>query len=367
MITNNVKEILIVDDETIITRPVERLIKRALRRAREKFDQYIPVTANDPIKALDDLTRKSGPELALVIADIMMPQMNGLSFLAEVKNLYPMTPRIVLTGYADKENAIRALNELDLFYYVEKPWNDSEFGQLVLNALDRHRQYKLEIMFHRYVPYEVIEEFIDKSDAAILEGKSMEATILFLDIVDFTRTTERMDARSVVELLNEYFTVMVDVIHKRKGILDKFTGDGLLALFGVPSSGGTPEQDAANGVLAALDMVETVSRLNALRERSGLEPVRIRIGLDSGVVVAGNIGCTSRVNYTVVGDTVNTAQRIEDAARHVTPNGVGCVLISRNTYQRAKSILQDPILFAAQGPTALRGKQEKVHLYKVTS
>lgn len=362
MITDTKKEILIVDDENIITSPLRRIVQKTLGSNKNKYDV---VTANNPLQALDDLRRKDGLDLSLVIADIMMPQMNGLDFLAEVKSLCPVAPRIVLTGYADKENAIRALNELDLFYYVEKPWDNDKFGLLVLNALDKYRQGKMEIMFRRYVPREVIEKFIDKSDAAILEGKRTEATILFLDIVDFTRITEKMDARVVVQLLNEHFTVMVDVIHRRRGILDKFTGDGLLALFGVPSSDSTPEEDAANGVLAALDMVKSISKLNAVREQSGLEPVRIRIGLDSGIVVAGNIGCANRVNYTVVGDTVNTAQRIEDAARYVIQDVAECVLISRNTYQRAKSVLQDSVLFEAQGPTALRGKEEKVHLYKV--
>jgi class 3 adenylate cyclase len=175
-----------------------------------------------------------------------------------------------------------------------------------------------------------------------------------------------MDARAVVQLLNKYFSVMVDVIHQHNGMLDKFTGDGLLAIFGVPISGASLEQDAVNGVLAALDVLDSVSQLNQERVESGLERIRIRIGLHSGTVIAGNIGCASRVNYTVVSDAVNTAQRIEDAARYVVSNGVGCAVVSDNTYRLANTILQDSIEFEAQGPKALKGKEDKIHLYKVS-
>jgi class 3 adenylate cyclase len=368
MDTNNRKMILVVDDERIITNPLKRLINRALRE-RKQTKQYELLTANDPTAALSDLDQRKGSriDLALVVSDIMMPQMNGLDFLAEVRQLYPVAPRIILTGYGDKENAIRALNELNLYHYVEKPWDDDDFRSLVINALEK---YRLETMFHKYVPNEVIKQFIDQDDEAILQGQILEATILFLDIVDFTKKAERMDAPTTVGLLNEYFTVMVEVIHKRNGILDKFTGDGLMALFGAPApTGKTPADDAQNAILAALEIVERVAELNARLEKesetSKIEPIRIRIGLNTGEVVAGNIGSRSRVNYTAVGDAVNTASRIENAARNFIDGDLGCILISEYTHKQIKDSLRKEVDFEQLEPVQLKGKEKAMTLYKV--
>ena len=353
----NQHRILVVDDESLITRALRRLIQDILRKNDLEF--YELTTDNDPVQALQ-MIKNDNVNLALVISDIMMPEMNGLELLRQIKQLYPLAPRIVLTGYADKENAIQALNELGLFYYVEKPWDDQIFRQLIYNALRRYRQDRMESLFRRYVPFEIIETFVDQSDEAILEGKSLQATILFLDIVDFTRLASHMEAREVVKLLNDYFTMMVEVIHKHKGILDKYTGDGIMALFGVPN----PTSDllhAQNAVLAAHEIVENISILNA----KSTTPIRARIGLDTGEVVAGNIGSTNRVNYTAIGDAVNTASRIEDAARYVINNEPSCVLISHNTYDCLGDDMRNRFIFEALGPTTLRGKEEKIELFAV--
>lgn len=130
-----VREIWVVDDESIITRPLQRLISSMLRR-EQLTEQYEIITHNYPERALALLPAQSR-DIALVVADIMMPQLNGLDFLVRMKQFQPMAPRIILTGYADKENAIRALNELELFAYVEKPWNNDLFRQLVLSGLEK--------------------------------------------------------------------------------------------------------------------------------------------------------------------------------------------------------------------------------------
>jgi class 3 adenylate cyclase len=352
--------IWIVDDERIITGPLRRLIKGMIG----VNPNYTLATDNDPVSALKKI-KQNGTDIALIISDIMMPQLNGLDFLAEVKAIHPMAPRIILTGYADKENAIKALNELDLFSYVEKPWNDEQLKRLVQNALQRFRQNRMETMFRRYVPYEVIEEYIDQSDQSILNGKVGEATVLFLDIIDFTQLSENMDARNVVNLLNEYFTVMVDIIRDHQGILDKFTGDGLMALFGMPISAGANEDDARNAVLAALDIVKSVAKQNTLRNNEPL--IRVRVGVNSGTVIAGNIGSKRRVNYTAVSDVVNTASRIEDAARHIIKDDMSCILISDQTYALVKDALQGQVKFAELEPTRVKGKAEPILLYKTES
>lgn len=357
---NDKHSIWIVDDERLITNPLRRLI----RDMSEEIEQrYEILTDTDPQKALESI-KKNEMDMALIISDIKMPNLNGLDFLEEVKKLYPLAPRIILTGYADKANAIRALNDLDLFSYVEKPWNDEQLIKLVQNALQRFRQTRMEAMFRRYVPYEVIEEYIDQSDQSILSGKPGEATILFLDIIDFTEISENMDASDVVSLLNAYFTIMVDIVHKHHGILDKFTGDGLMGLFGMPTPSDSPKIDAKNAVLAALDIVQSVVELNA--ERNNQPLIRVRIGLNSGTVIAGNIGSKQRVNYTAVSDVVNTASRIENAARHIIEDDLSCILISDQTYQLVHQSLQEKVIFEPLEPMKVKGKSEPIFLYKTT-
>ncbi|MCA9973446.1 MAG: response regulator [Anaerolineales bacterium] len=358
--SQHVRQIWIVDDEPLITRALQRLIGRLLRRGTA-VGAFELQADNSPRRAIETM-RQNGHDVSLVIADIMMPELNGLDFLHEVKAMHPLAPRIILTGYADKENAIRALNELDLFAYIEKPWDDEQFRTLVGKGLQQYRQNRMEVMFRRYVPTEVIEAYIDQSDATILAGQPGEATILFLDFVEFTRLSEKMAAVDVVRLLNAYLAEMVDIVQAHGGILDKFTGDGLMAVFGMPRTAGDAAADAWHGVQAALEIVACVAEMNA--RRPGEPQLRVRIGLNTGPVVAGNIGSPRRVNYTVVSDAVNTASRIEDAARHLIGDAIGCVVVSESTYRlvqpRANGLRAEAV-----GPVALRGKETAVGLYRI--
>ncbi len=357
------RTVYIVDDERIIIGPLTRLARPILRR--QEFAQYQLETNTNPAVALEAIRagKENGLELALVVSDQMMPQMLGLDFLKAVKSLYPDAPRIILTGYADKENAIAALNELGLFHYVEKPWEDHHFQQLLLQGLHKYRQNKMETMFRRYVPLKVIEEYINRNDEAFLRGTIVEATVMFLDIVDFTRLTEEKDGPYVVGLLNEYLPYLVQVIHDNQGMLDKFTGDGLMAIFGAPTSTGSAQQDAQNAVQAALQMIEKVADINFSSHTT--TPIRIRIGINTGDIVVGNIGSAERVNYTAVSDTVNTAARIEDAARHIIHDDPACILISQSTYGYIKGTTSGQYTLAEQPPTSLRGKQQEYILYRV--
>ena len=357
--------ILVVDDEPMITGPLERLIDELISDPED----YEILPSNDPVQILEEI-KTDNIEVALVISDLMMPEMKGDTFLEEVKKIYPLAPRIILSGFGDKDDVIKAINELGLSYYVEKPWDNDFLATLIQNALEQYRRAKMEAMFGLYVPREIVEEFINKSDKTVLEGQTLHATVLFLDIVNFTPRTENMDAQSVVRLLNKYYSEIVDIIKDHGGILDKFIGDGLMALFGVPKPTGVfskeTSMDARNAILSALDMVECIARINECNEDTRLDPIRVRIGINTGEVMAGNIGSTNRVNYTVVGDVVNTAKRIEDVARDFIEDDLSCILISRSAYEEAKDTVQGKAKFDSKGPMQLKGRKEKVHLYKVT-
>ena len=135
---------------------------------------------------------------------------------------------------------------------------------------------------------------------------------MFSDLRNFTTASEALGARETVAMLNEYFEGMVDVIFKNKGVLDKYIGDAIMALYGAPFEG--PE-DAANSVRTAHDMFGELRKLNGKRAGSNMAPLDIGIGISTGRIIVGNIGSPKRMEYTVIGDSVNLASRLEGATK----------------------------------------------------
>ncbi|NQV80529.1 MAG: GAF domain-containing protein [Alphaproteobacteria bacterium] len=164
----------------------------------------------------------------------------------------------------------------------------------------------------RYMSAEVVEELLS-SGGAQLGGQNQHVSILFSDLRGFTTVSETLGARDTVSMLNEYFEEMVEVIFQNAGVLDKFIGDAIMALYGVPFNG---EQDADNAVTTANGMFTALRILNTRRAGRGMAPMDIGIGISTGDVVVGNIGSTRRMEYTVIGDSVNLAARLEGATKY---------------------------------------------------
>jgi adenylate cyclase len=184
----------------------------------------------------------------------------------------------------------------------------------------------------------------------MMEPKDVTATILFADIKGFTALAERMPPREVNLILNDFFSRMTDILFRYDGTLDKYIGDGLMAVFGAPME---KEDDAERGIRAAQEMMQALAAMMA-----GMPEDRkftIRIGINTGKVVAGNIGSPKRMDYTVIGDSVNTASRLESIAQ---PNQI---LIGEETYRR----VQGKFKIRSIGPRKVKGKTVEVMVYEV--
>jgi adenylate cyclase len=206
--------------------------------------------------------------------------------------------------------------------------------------------------FTRYVAREVVEEVLKDPEHAMLTGERREVTVLFCDIRGFTSLSERLSPEQVVSLLNEFYTLMIETTFKHDGTLDKFLGDAVMAVFGAPIA--QPDH-AARAVRTALDMRAAVAALGDRRRAAGLDAFEVGIGVSLGEVVAGTVGTEERMEYTVIGDSVNVASRLQDRAKP------GSILLSRRTYEAVRDLVDARSL----GAMKVKGKEEEVEVYEV--
>ncbi|MBI3180517.1 MAG: HAMP domain-containing protein [Deltaproteobacteria bacterium] len=215
----------------------------------------------------------------------------------------------------------------------------------------REREH-LKDAFSRYVSSQVYERI--KLGGIRLTGEQRQATVLFSDIRSFTAISELLQPADVVRMLNDYFNVMVEIVFQHEGFLNKFIGDALMAVYNVPLDQTEPELRA---VRTAIQMMQSLEVFNTRRAKTGEEPLKIGIGINTGPVTAGNIGHMRRLEYTVIGDAVNVAQRIEAQTK---VSGMP-ILISDATYRAvAKQVIAESL-----PPVKVKGKQEAVTLYAV--
>jgi len=231
--------------------------------------------------------------------------------------------------------------------------------QLMIYARDisqSHRKIKeeeeLRYRLSRYVGDNLVEKLVNSKNGVFLENERKEVTILFADIRSFTAIAERMKAEEVVSMLNQFFGIMVDIIFRYNGTLDKFIGDELMAVFGlIPSENGASH----NAVQAAVQMQYATEDLMKARAKQGKETFEIGIGVNTGSAIVGNVGSENRMDYTVVGDSVNVAARLEQIAKG------GEIFVGEQTYRQT----QDSFRLQRKGKLLIKNKTEPVNCYKV--
>lgn len=220
---------------------------------------------------------------------------------------------------------------------------------------DISSEKRIKSTMSRYMDPGIADRLV-AAGAEVLGGKNVECTVLFSDIRGFTTLTEQLGAQGTVALLNEYFTLMVDCIQHEEGMLDKFIGDAIMAAFGIPEN---HEDDADRAVRAAIAMIKTLEAWNRQRIGEGRLPVNIGVGLNTDSVVSGNIGSKKRMDFTIIGDGVNLASRLESACKQYGTK----ILVSEFTVRK----LQGTYRKREVDLVVVKGKTEPVSIYEILS
>ncbi len=221
-------------------------------------------------------------------------------------------------------------------------------------AVGLRERARVKSAFARYVSHQVADAVLNSTGEVALTGERRRITVLFCDIRGFTTISEKFSPEKVVSILNDYFEEMVDIIFKHNGTLDKFMGDGLMAIFGAPNEDVYQEENAFK---AALEMRERLHALSAKIQSAYGAEIKIGIGINSGVAIVGNMGSSKRMEYTAIGDTVNLASRLESRTKD---EGVD-LLLSEHTYSALRANFSDQL--RRVGPFSVKGRKETITAY----
>jgi len=367
--------ILIVDDTEVNRNVLHDLILTL---------GHTPILAENGLSALARI-RKHPPDLVLL--DILMPEMDGYEVLNHMKddNSLRHIPVIMISALDEMESVVRCI-EKGADDYLTKPFNPTLLKARISACLekkdlrDKEEDYRRQIEDYnlnleervqkqvqeiisaqrarenlsRYLSPGIVDAVLKSKKEIKLGGERRKATILFTDIRGYTRLSQKMDVDEIVEMLNEHFTVMTEIIFQYKGTLDKFIGDSVMAVFGAPFSSAKDEYHA---VIAAQEMQQATIRRGEIRKQKGKVPLHIGIGINTGVVISGNIGSLKRMDYTVIGDTVNIASRLQGIAKG------GEIVIGEITYQAVK----DEFEFEDIGEVSLKNSFHPVRCYRLNT
>jgi adenylate cyclase len=343
-------KILVVDDEA----DLEALVKQKFRRKiRENVYEF--VFAQNGEEALQKVSEH--PDLDIVLSDINMPIMDGLTLLSRLPEANPILKAIVVSAYGDMQNIRTAMNR-GAFDFVCKPVDFDDLDVTMEKTINYVKQLhdtmqaiKENNILKMYVDDNVLNFMSHKEfESSLLKNEIMDATVMFIDVCGFTAITEHVQANTVVNLLNGLFDKIVKEIIAQGGHVDKFMGDAVMAVYR-----GNYNLDRA--IDTALAIKTELAKMDPII--TGKKEFRpdVSIGINSGEMVSGNIGSASlrRLDYTVIGDSVNVAQRLQSVAK------AGQVLITEQVYQKIKESFRCEI----NGEFTLKNKEKPVVTYSV--
>jgi len=336
--------VLVVDDN--------RLNRLKLARGLEQ-QGYAVNTAENGREALEMLRSTS---FELLLLDIMMPEMDGFQVLEEMKSDPGLRdiPVIVISALEEMDSVVKCI-EMGAEDHMPKPFDPTLLNARIGASLEKKRLRDevveqlnfIRDIFGKYVPESVAKQIV--AGKGVLEPTQTTATILYTDIESFTSIAESVPPKQVVQMLNEYFPAVIEPITRHGGVVNQFQGDAMLVTFNIPIQ---DSQHADHAVNAALE----IQKLLKGRTFAGI-PLRTRIGINTGEVIAGNVGTGDRMNYTVHGDAVNLAARLEQLNKqHGT-----LVLISESTV----ALLNGEHPIEPLGEVEIRGKTQSVRIFSL--
>ena len=336
--------VLVVDDN--------RLNRLKLARGLEN-QGYAVNTAENGREALEMLRSTS---FELLLLDIMMPEVDGFQVLQEMKSDPELRdiPVIVISALEEMDSVVKCI-EMGAEDHMPKPFDPTLLNARIGASLEKKRLRDevveqlnfIRDIFGKYVPESVAKQIV--AGKGVLEPTQTTATILYTDIESFTSTAESVPPKQVVQMLNEYFPAVIEPITRHGGVVNQFQGDAMLVTFNIPIQ---DSQHADHAVNAALE----IQKLLKGRTFAGI-PLRTRIGINTGEVIAGNVGTGDRINYTVHGDAVNLAARLEQLNKqHGT-----LVLISESTV----ALLNGEHPLEPLGEVEIRGKTQSVRIFSL--
>ncbi len=310
--------ILCVDDEKIILSSLKEQLKRHFGSA---YHIETVESGEEALEVVGEFAERT-VELPIVIADQIMPGMKGDELLKAIHLLLPKTLKIMLTGQANADAVGNAVNHARLYRYIAKPWEPTDLSLTITEALRSYFQEKkveeqntalqkmnaeLEQMnqaYERFVPKEFLQLLEKRSilDVRLGDQVQQDMTILFSDIRGFTSLSEKMTPDDNFRFINAYLGQMGPIVREYHGVIDKFLGDGIMALF---------QKKADHAVQAAIRMLQTLKDYNQERAKHDRAPVHIGIGINTGTLMLGIIGEQGRMDGTVISDSVNLAARLE--------------------------------------------------------
>ena len=341
-------KILVADDEA----DLEMLIKQKFRqKIREQQYEFIfAVNGNDALAKI-----QQHPDVDIVLSDINMPEMDGLTLLSRLSETSPLIKAVIVSAYGDMDNIRIAMNR-GAFDFITKPINFEDLT-LTMEKTIKHvaqiretlKAIKENNILKMYVDETVLNFMGGREfESSLIANETVDATVVFIDICSFTSISENAPADTVVKLLNNYFDVMVKEIIEQGGYIDKFIGDAIMAVFR-----GDYHLDRAIDACLAVR-----SKINSLPLETQLSfTPKVSIGINSGEVISGNIGSANlrRLDYTVIGDVVNTAQRLQAAAKE------NQVLINSECFEKVKESFN----CRKVGEVSLKNKTHQMTVYEV--
>lgn len=343
-------KILVVDDEDDVAQLIRQKFRRQIREGEYEF-----VFARNGNEALARLREHA--DIDMVFSDINMPEMDGLTLLEKIGEDSPLMKTVIISAYTDMANIRTAMNR-GAFDFIGKPIDFQDFEQTLQKTLKACRQIRETVqavqennILKMYVDSSVLRFMCCKEfESSLLVNETIEATIAFIDISGFTAISEREPPDVVVHLLNKYFDIIAKAVIEEGGMVDKFMGDAVLAVF--------KDKDHLARALRAALAVKTC--IQSLEDRLPDEKVflpKVSTGINTGEVVAGNVGSATlrRFDFTVIGDVVNTAQRLQSVARP------GQILVSQATREKANGNFR----YEEIGEVPLKNKAEPVRVFEV--